>query len=67
MYKIITLSYTPDTWYNLEDGNALWGKDNAVVREVCELTYQILVNGRDSERKEDRNSFCKYVSKELNK
>lgn len=59
--KKVTLSVWPD-WYTMKDGDH-WGE--WVVTEVCEMTYEILVQCRDSERKEDRASFAKYISKQL--
>ena len=64
----VTLSYTPETWYTIEDGNTLWNwlHRDAIITNICELTYEILMTGKNSERKEDRVSFDKYMSKQLN-
>jgi len=58
--------HSSNEWYWFDDGNTLWNHDNAVVQEVCDITYAILTQCRDSECKEDQAHFSKYVSKILN-
>ena len=61
--KQYTLYYTPETWFSYDEGNTLWGHDDA---KLVELADDMSLEWIHGESKEIRSRTAKIISKLLN-